>query len=298
MNNITKACQQLQRSDATLTLLNLNCEYIESQGVQKLAKSCCSCSNTTPKRPTPHSPLVALWLETNEIYTKGAEALSKVIIKSPSLKYLYLTNNPIYDSGISKLCQAAAHQLEVFHAGECKIGPAGARDIAGVLLDNKSTVVTLVLDNNHLRDQGASSIAEALRENTALKTLDLRYNCIGKEGISAFRDVLKDENKTLQCLLLEEDHDEDNCKRRRSRRGFKFPRVMIQDKGPCTCEMCPIREDIDFYLALNRAGRHFFANNHISEGLWPRILANVSEDEPSVLYTLLDFYRPELIPSE
>lgn len=295
MANISKACSQLERSDATLTLLNLNCECIGSNGAQKLAKSCRSCHITSRKMPNRHSPLVALWLENNFIYAKGAEAISQVLEASPSLKYLYMSRNSINNSGVAELFPAASRQLEVFHIGDNKIGPEGARAIAGVLLDESSTVSTLVLDSNHVRDQGAAAIAECLRQNTSLVALDLRYNRIGKEGMAAFLEVLKRDNKTLQSLLLEEDHYDENCTRSPPRRrGNKSPRLMIPEKGQCSCELCQMRGEINYYLALNRAGRHSFADPYMPATLWPRIMARASEADPSLMYTMLAYYKPEL----
>jgi hypothetical protein len=296
MDNISRACQRLQNHDASLTLLNLSCEDIGSQGIEKLSKSC-SChpsSLNDTKHPT-HSALVALWVESNDIYPKGAVALSELISASPSLKYLYMAHNAINNSGAASISSVAMSQLEVCNIAENEIGQIGARAIAENLRDEKSTVKTLILESNHLRDQGTISIAEGLKENATLKLLDLRYNHIGKEGLTALRDILSKENKTLEYLFLEEE-DDCECKRRQIplQRNRKCPRLLEQSKQKCTCERCKIRGEIEYYLALNRAGRHSFGNVDIPASLWPRIMSHVSEDDPSLLYAMLK-NRPDVM---
>eukprot|EP00980_Cylindrotheca_fusiformis_P028674 scaffold22635_cov134-Cylindrotheca_fusiformis.AAC.2 len=295
MDSITTACSQLEKSDASLTLLNLNCEYIGATGAQRLARSCSACQVTSRAHPHPHSPMVALWLENNEIHANGAEAVSHIIEASPSLRYLYVSHNMVNNSGIVKISQAASRQLEVFHIGDNEIGPAGARVVADVLLDENSTIRNLVLESNHLEDQGAIVIADGLKRNMNVLSLDLRYNRIGQAGLDALLEVLKSDNKTLQFLFLEEDHN-DNCTRRPSRRqGNKHKRLAATESGlSCSCERCQTMEQINYFLALNRAGRHTFANPLLPTNLWPRIISRVSESDPSLIYTMLATYKPEL----
>lgn len=293
MDNISKACSQLERNDATLTLLNLNCESIGTNGAQKLAKSCRSCPTT--KEFNQCSPLVALWLESNDIYTNGADAISQIVEAAPALRYLYMSHNSVNNSGIAKLFPAASRQLRVFHIGDNEISLEGAREIADRLCDTSTTISTLVLESNHLRDEGAIAIAAGLVRNTSLVTLDLRYNRIGEEGLQAFLTVLKHDNKTIESILLEEDKYDENCSRRHSRRrGNKSPRLVISDAGQCSCEVCHMRKEIDYYLSLNRAGRHTFAKPSMPLSLWPRIMARVSSGDPSLIFTMLAKYKPEL----
>ena len=81
MDKISEACQQLERHDASLTLLNLSCSGVGSEGLKKLSKSCgCSCCDSNSDQgkvcqsPSTSSSLVALWLENNEIYPTVRES--------------------------------------------------------------------------------------------------------------------------------------------------------------------------------------------------------------------------------
>lgn len=293
MDNITRACHQLQKNDASLTLLNLSCEGIGSSGVEKLSKSCRCHQKCLGANYPIHSSLVALWLESDDIYPKGAIALSELIVFNPSLKYLYMAHNAINNSGVASLSPVAMKQLEVCNIAENEIGQLGGAILAENLRDEKCSVKTLILESNHLRDQGTISLAEGLKENTSLKSLDLRYNYIGLEGLTALRDMLCRDNKTLEYIILEE---EDDCEAQTHQvipRNGKRPRLLKKLKHECSCERCKIRCEIEYYLALNRAGRHSFGDMKIPASLWPRIMSHVNEDDYSVMFTVLK-NRPDV----
>lgn len=296
MDNVAKACSQLEQSDARLTLLNLNCEFIGTTGVQKLAKSCEKCQVTSRDIPTHHSPLVGLWLEANGIYPRGAEAISQILQRSPEMKYLYTSNNNFGNSGVAHLAQAASRQLDVCHLGSNKIDHIGAEVIADVLLSEHSSIQTLVLDGNNLGDEGAKIIAEGLKKNKNLTKLDLRNNRIGKIGMLALLQVLKNDNMSLQYLLLQE--TDDDCSRQVQSPLDKSPRPRIQSNNSCACVRCQLQLQMDYFLAMNRAGRHSLADYMISASLWPRILANVSNSDPSLIYSILSSYKPELVSGQ
>mmetsp|Transcript_16796 Transcript_16796/g.40946 ORF Transcript_16796/g.40946 Transcript_16796/m.40946 type:complete len:320 (-) Transcript_16796:14-973(-) len=294
MDNVAKTCAQLEQSDARLTLLNLNCEFIGTTGVQKLARSCQKCEVTSREFPTPHSPLVGLWLEANDVYPRGAEAISQIVQRSPELKYLYVSNNNFGNSGVAHLAQAASRQLDVCHIGDNKIDHVGAQVVADVLLGEESVLGTLVLDGNNLGDAGATIIAEGLKRNKNLTKLDLRNNRIGKAGMLALLEVLKNDNMTIQYLMLQE--SDENCSRQVQSPLDKSPRPRIKSNHRCACERCQIQFQLDYFLAMNRAGRHSLADTMVPANLWPRILANVSESDPSLIHTMLSFYKPEIVP--
>ena len=275
-NILSSACHRLASHDETLTLLNVSCQGVGSQGVIKLCKSCCG-DNTTeqqqqqqqqttkastkassyqqqqhPSEQRHHhssytSPLVAIWLDGNDIYPSGAKAMRDLLEVSPRLKYLYMPSNYIGNAGVAALAPQAFHQCEVCNLGDNKIDSIGATSIANALAshnideeegnnnnnnnnndDIQSKVKTLILDNNAIGNDGAISIAESLKHNTTLKHLDIRYNKIGKDGLVAFRDVLQSgENTTLQQLLFEEEKEnkENNTEETTTTATKLLPRV-------------------------------------------------------------------------
>ncbi|KAK5809251.1 hypothetical protein F5H01DRAFT_394807 [Linnemannia elongata] len=68
-------------------------------------------------------------------------------------------------------------------------------------LKTNSTLTTLNLENNLIGFDGAKALAEALKTNKALTTLNLRLNSIGSYGAMALAEALKT-NKTLTTLNL------------------------------------------------------------------------------------------------
>ena len=215
-----EACQQLQQNDdPSLSLLNLSGQGIGSAGVTKLVDSCNSGYQVKKKNalvnPVSHCtnddgnddddgvhstaavslPLVVLWLENNEIYSRGATSIKKLIEYSPHLKYLYMAHNHIGNVGIQVLAPTIFHQLQVCNIADNDIGPIGAESIATCLSSSSSssspsfTTETLILESNKLGDDGATSIAQGLRSNTTLQELDLRYNKIGIQGLTSIRDA-------------------------------------------------------------------------------------------------------------
>lgn len=315
MDLLSSACRRLESRDETLTLLNLSCTSVGSEGVVKLSKSCTASNcrqrirsydrDHNPNKNHSVTPLVALWLEGNEIYVSGAKALRSILVQSPRLKYLYLANNHIGNEGTSALVPVAFPQLSVCNLSDNEIGVTGAMAIAECLImeeqfgDPKNDwhgAKTLILANNRIGDEGAKAIASSLRRNNTLKHLDLRYNRIGMEGLLAFRDVLKEKGNTcLEYMILEEEQSDDvdvACTRRPPPQwNRKNGRIMA--KRSCFCDRCGICYEIEYYLALNRAGRRFFHDTHIGASLWASIFANVTNDEPSLLYTML-VERPDI----
>jgi len=294
MDNVSRACHRLRNNDATLTLLNLSCEGIGSHGVKKLLQSC-SCNRKLLNDRLQNCPLVALWLENNDIYPAGAEALSQLIVSSASLKYLYVAHNHINDSGAAAISSVGMTQLEVCNLASNEIGPTGARSLARSLRDESSKLKKLILEGNHLRDEGTIALAESLRGNNCLEVLDLRYNNVGIEGLSALRDMLFEDNTTLEYLLLEEDDDcpASEAELFRNQRCKKAVRLAKDYTKGCECKRCKTKDEIEYFLALNRAGRHSFGNMDIPASLWPRIMSHVSEDSPSLVYAMLKT-RPDV----
>lgn len=295
--HLQNACLEFKDRSAKLTMLNLSGKGIGSSGMKRLAESCC---NPRPAkviaRQRPYlSPLVCLWLENNHLHPSSAEDLSRLIAVSPSLRQLHVGYNSLGNQGAKTISELGFSQLQVCNLAENEIGPAGARSIAENLKDPKCVIHTLILDSNHLRDEGAMEIAEALKFNTTLKTLDLRYNYISRRGLLALREVLlQGGNKTLQALHLEEEQDEDCLPHlpEMRKQHASTPKLKCSQRA-CCCYRCRIKSDIDFFLALNQAGRHSFSNLELSTALWSRILAKSSENDPSLLHAALS-QRPDI----
>ena len=80
------------------------------------------------------------------------------------------------------------------------IGDQGATGLAEAL-KVKSTLTKLNLQSNDIGDQGAAGLAEALKVNSTLTNLDLQNNDTGEQGATGLVEALK-MNSTLRLLDL------------------------------------------------------------------------------------------------
>ena len=78
----------------------------------------------------------------------------------------------------------------VLRTWRTKIGDEGSRALAEALKTN-GALTTLDLMGNSIGDEGARALAEALKTNGALTTLNLQGNSIGTEGARALAEALK-----------------------------------------------------------------------------------------------------------
>ena len=83
---------------------------------------------------------------------------------------------------------------------EREIGDEGAISLASALKWNTS-LLYLYLGNNEIGDKGAIALAEALKANTSLQMLTLTRNYIGDKGAISLAEAIK-WNTSLQTLYL------------------------------------------------------------------------------------------------
>ncbi|KAJ3409608.1 hypothetical protein CcCBS67573_g01773 [Chytriomyces confervae] len=99
-----------------------------------------------------YSVLAAFYLWTSPVDARGLDALSKLIIRHPTVTTLHLI--------------------------DCKITPPMATHIRNLVRESK-TLTTLVLDHNGIGSAGAVEVFTGIRENTAspglLKILSMKY---------------------------------------------------------------------------------------------------------------------------
>merc|ERR1712096_569572 len=86
---------------------------------------------------------------------------------------------------------------EVRAAGE-GIGWQGAVALAEALKTN-TTVQTIDLGSNRIGPEGAVALAEALKTNTTVQKIDLGSNSIGPEGAVALAEALKTNRPGGRC---------------------------------------------------------------------------------------------------
>ena len=119
-----------------------------------------------------------------------------------NLRTLCLDGNNINDEGIEQFLDAIfnGNMLEKLYLSSNRtITINGWKRVSTLLKTPDSKLNTLYIDHNNLGDDGAMLFANALTNNTTLKTLSLQYCGITREGWAPFLKLLCDKssvNKT------------------------------------------------------------------------------------------------------
>ena len=177
----------------TLILANNN---LGSKGIKTIAPAL---------EQNPH--LEVLDVSCNKINSKGGNVLAKAIETNPKskIKTLDISSNKIGDVGVQAFAQLLLFdtQMEDLFAQSIHIGIEGAIHMAKVLEYNY-TLRRLKLGGNQISPLGTRFLMEGLAKNTstALEILDLSWNAIGPEGAKQVAEVLK-ENSKLTSVNLE-----------------------------------------------------------------------------------------------
>jgi Leucine-rich repeat (LRR) protein len=132
-----------------------------------------------------------LALAHNSIQGIGAQQLAAVVFSSTTLDtFSYV---PIRELREGNLTDLDLH--------ECGIGPTECIVLAKLIKRSDSTLRTLILDGNHITDEGAIAMSDSLKTNTVLHKLAMSNNPIRAKGVTALAECLKS-NHTLEDLVL------------------------------------------------------------------------------------------------
>lgn len=150
---------------------------------------------------------------TNGITARSAEALARYLATWCALESLSISCNRLGDDGIEAIAPALAQArtLRRVSLASNRIGPRGARALAAALAENTSielldlgfTKATLAVGEvgNLLGDEGALAVADLIARNRTIRSLDLLHNDISQVGVNAIREALR-ENTALLSLQL------------------------------------------------------------------------------------------------
>ena len=133
--------------------------------------------------------LAHLDLRYNRVSPASLPALVRAIEAHPSLVSVDLWANRLGDAGAS-IFAAVLHRLRFANLGQNDVGDAGAAAIAEALRGN-TALRTLMLTNNRVQDAGATALAAAL-PGTRITDLNLYWNGITSAGIQVLVQAAKD----------------------------------------------------------------------------------------------------------
>lgn len=216
-------------------------------------------------------------MEGSDVYL--ARRLSE-LVKSLSLKddtKSSLSELVVMDCGLtshaaqvllSDLCNTPT-SLQLLSLEGNSIGNAGIRFVSralGLGLDGPlAELQTLSLERVGASDDGIGVLLESIRHHKNLKCLNLMGNHTGKRNLKLFRNILENENHSLERVQWDGEKD----------------------------------DELDFWLRVNRKGRRFVWNYQQTDSrssllaLWPWILEPLAKSDPPVLYYFLRS-KPEL----
>ena len=149
-------------------------------------------------------------LSQNRIGGAGGGHFSQLITPESELRSLDLSDNPLGLASFEALSAALAKRaaLKVLRLDRTGAGMGGALEsLAYALSSEDCTLKSLSLRKNSIRGLGACALAEALRENTCLHSLELGNNCLseapladGSPGSATRFGIALKENATLRSL--------------------------------------------------------------------------------------------------
>lgn len=152
---------------------------------------------------SPRGALPALELADRDLGDIDVVALGPVSRFVPSLD---LRSNRIGQRGCLAIASAATHAgshlQRVTLKGNLGIKDEGVAVFAEALRDKSCSLTALGLGEVAMTVAGLMALAEALKVNTRLESLDLRNNAIGAEGVEVITRVLKTSNSSLKTLFL------------------------------------------------------------------------------------------------
>lgn len=164
-----------------------------------------------------------LYLCGNQIRPEQCDQIARLVRSNKTLRHLYISVNRIGDEGAAKIAAGLADSqtLQTLSLSSNSIGCDGALALAEALptaalrhleLGCESSTFVLGEKPNHIGNRGAKALAQALRANRCLTSLDLRRNTFTEIGVRSLLHAL-DENTSLCDLRF-------SCPVRRDLRGW------------------------------------------------------------------------------
>ncbi|XP_048224951.1 NACHT, LRR and PYD domains-containing protein 2 [Perognathus longimembris pacificus] len=142
----------------------------------------------------------------------GCEHLSRLLQKQSRLTYLDLGLNPVGDSGMMALCQALKSplcHLQRLWLWDCSITSTSCGELAEALRSNQK-LVTLDLGQNTLESNGLLRLYTALQfQRCSLQILRLKIN----EANPEVRKLLREVQKVNPQLIIDSNHREPRKRR-------------------------------------------------------------------------------------
>ncbi|XP_072824434.1 NACHT, LRR and PYD domains-containing protein 13 [Vicugna pacos] len=157
-----------------------------------------------------------LWLEKCNLSVASCQDLALLLTSAQGVTRLCLGLNPLQDDGVEPLCASLAHPdcvLERLVLSCCRLGAPSCGHLSDALLRSR-TLTHLSLGRNELRDAGVARLCAALRRpRCRLRSLDLSACSLTAEGCQELADALKCNPNVKTLDIGENDVQDDGVKR-------------------------------------------------------------------------------------
>eukprot|EP00985_Skeletonema_marinoi_P030917 scaffold34721_cov100-Skeletonema_marinoi.AAC.2 len=196
--------------------------------------------------------ITTMHLYENGLSVAAVQSMVPFLQNADNLRLLVLGDNNIRSEGFNMLLRALRDSpIEILNCNNCgiqaieidnnyfpkhltilrlndnNINADGCQEIAKLLQGGGATLSTLWLQNNRIDDDGAGILADALRNNTSLTTLNLSENDgISKQGMTMLLKLVNDissikatlhSNHTLTSIIADYGGDEQDLNERSQR---------------------------------------------------------------------------------
>jgi len=181
-----------------------------------------------------NTSLTAIDLHENALGDAGASLLAKALSFNATVKTLRLSRNEISSAAVPQLVDGVVSNHELQHIcmevsggtmspgihlpslkgivpadqidlSSRSFGPLSVMIVAKLFDKYRPQVTTLGLDRNPILAEGATAVAEMLKQSDDLVVLDLRFCALGAEGMAVIADALRMNTSIETCLALKND---------------------------------------------------------------------------------------------
>jgi Ran GTPase-activating protein (RanGAP) involved in mRNA processing and transport len=146
-----------------------------------------------------------LCLQGNQIEDEGGAAIAKSLMTNCTITSLRFEDNRLGAGAGHAFGQALRKNSTAFREFNFLANPFGSEGISPIFMgmsSNRSRILSVHLRRCDIDSLGCIILADALRTNETITSIDLQSNLICDEGAAALASALKNDNRTLRVLDL------------------------------------------------------------------------------------------------
>ena len=181
--------------------------------------------------------LYSFYYEGNYLSTEEVKNFVKDIANNKCLTYLYLQNNQLNDDSMEILSYLITKNpyMHNLGLGYNKFTSKGIQSLCNGLMNKDSNIMELCLQKNNLDEASLSYLAEALKSNQSMRSLNLSYNNFTKDECGNLISRIISESPKLKNLNLTACHlglkIKDICNKLEENKTITYIDMSVNDFG-------------------------------------------------------------------